>query len=402
MTGTTASEVPTTDVDLFSEDLADNPWDTFRALRNQAPAVYVPEHDFWVLTRYADVREAASSWEVYTSTAGVGLLDEFNAPTLGSVLSSDPPQHTVLRDLLSEKLSPRALRSLRQGIQTKIDRIVDEALTTDTFDAVTAIAHRIPVRVVGDLIGVPEEGRSALMPGADAVFTSFGPMTTALQERLPSLQDYQEFMFSSADRGFTPGSWGAALFEGVAEGRVDGKDAILLISAYLVAGMDTTANSVASMLAFFATTPGLWDALRADPELAPSVFEETLRMESPVQAFFRVTRREVDLEGVVIPQGARVLLHFGSGNRDERHYPDADRFVAERNPLDHLGFGYGVHGCAGQGLARMEARCLIASLLERVESFSLAGEPVRHYNPVIRGLQSLPLSVRRAEARHES
>lgn len=391
----TAHEFPSTDVDLFSEAFVEDPYPALRDLRDLAGAVHVPHHDFWAITRYDDVRDAASSWELFTSAEGVGLLDEFNAPTLGSVLASDPPRHSYLRGLLSEKLSPRALRGLRADVQTKVDRIVDDALQTDVFDAVTAITQQIPVRVVGDLIGVPEEGRSALVPGADAVFTSLGPMTPALQERFDALRGYEEFMATAAERGFTPGSWGATLFDEVGAGRLDATDAAAIIAAYLVAGIDTTANGIASMLWSFATVPGLWDRLRAEPGLAPSVFEEALRLESPVQAFFRVATRDVDIDGVTVPRGARVLLHFGSANRDERHYADADRFAADRNPLDHLAFGYGIHGCAGQGLARLEASSLIRSLLERVEAFALAGDPVRHYNPVIRGLQSLPVQLTR-------
>ena len=117
------------------------------------------------------------------------------------------------------------------------------------------------------------------------------------------------------------------------------------------------------------------------------------RAQSPAQNVTRLTTRDVDVDGVIIPAGSRVVISFASANRDERHYPDPDRFDLQRNPLDHLAFGYATHGCAGQGLARIEAHALISSLLRRVNRIELAGEPVRHLNPIIRGLEHLPVSV---------
>ncbi|MFY9778452.1 MAG: cytochrome P450 [Trebonia sp.] len=132
---------------------------------------------------------------------------------------------------------------------------------------------------------------------------------------------------------------------------------------------------------------------QGDPGLIGGAFEENLRLESPVQGFTRLTTRDVELDGTLIPADTQVLLSYASANRDERHYPDPDRYDIRRNPVDHLAFGYATHGCAGQGLARIEAQALIGSLLRRVESIELAGEPVRHSHPMIRGLEALPVSV---------
>nr|WP_275585685.1 cytochrome P450 [Geodermatophilus sabuli] len=198
--------------------------------------------------------------------------------------------------------------------------------------------------------------------------------------------------FDSKDK-FTPGSWGAAVFDAVEDGRLTPESGMQLLNAYLVAGMDTTVNAISAYIRFLAEDPELWAALKADPSLVASGFEETLRLESPAQGFFRNTTRDVDVDGVLVPAGSRVLLSFGAANRDERHYPDPDRFDVRRNPVDHLAFGYAVHGCAGQGLARIEAQALIGSLLRRVDRIELAGEAVQHEHPVVRGLGSLPVTV---------
>ncbi|WP_328502709.1 cytochrome P450 [Streptomyces sp. NBC_00457] len=389
---------PATAVDLFGPEVAADPYPVYRALRDLAPAVHVPAHDVWALTRYDDVRAASADWQTYSSASGVALLDDFNTPFLGTVLTSDPPRHTELRSVLSEQVSPRGIAKLRRQVAEAVDAIVAEAVTDDAFDGVTDLAQKVPVRLVGDLIGVPPEGRERLLPGADAVFTTFGPAGATLQERMPVFLDYVEWMQAAATReGLAPGSWGAAILDAVDDGRIEASGAVPLIHAFLVAGLDTTVNALASMLRVFAEQPHIWEVLKSDPALAGPVFEEVLRTESPVQVFSRVTTRSVRHGDVELPAGTRVLLHFAAANRDERHYPDPDRFDVRRNPVDHLAFGYGPHGCAGQALARLEGRCLIESLLSRVDSFVVDGTPVPHDNPVLRGLESLPLTIRRAD-----
>jgi cytochrome P450 len=157
--------------------------------------------------------------------------------------------------------------------------------------------------------------------------------------------------------------------------------------------MDTTINSIGSALWLFAEHPEAWAALRADRTLLRSAFEEVVRFESPVQVFFRRTVQAVEIGGITIPSNAQVAMLFGSANRDSRKWPEPDRYDVARAALDHVGFGYGVHACAGQGLARLEAHAVLSALLDRVEAIHLAGPPRRHLNNVIRGLESLPVTV---------
>ena len=388
------SAAPTSGIDVFSDDVLSEPYEAYRVLRDTAAVVRLTSRPLWVLARYADVRAALADAATFSSAAGVGVSDEMNAMQAGSVLASDDPEHARLRAVLSEKLALRALASLRTAIAEQADALVAGVVARGSFDAVAELAARLPVDVVADLIGLPAEGRDMLLTGADAMFASFGPLDARLQSRMPEVMAHVEFMAASTSRDkLTSGSWGAAILDAVDEGRLAAESAVPVMAAYLIAAMDTTVHSLGNFIRLLAADPQLWRTLKADPGLIGGAFEENLRLESPVQGFTRLTTRDVELDGTLIPAGTRVLLSYASANRDERHYPDPDRYDIRRNPVDHLAFGYASHGCAGQGLARIEAQALIGSLLRRVESIELAGEPVRHSHPMIRGLEALPVSV---------
>lgn len=388
------SAVPTADIDVFSEDVLSEPYDAYRVLRDTGAVVRLTSQPLWVLARYADVRAALADAATFSSAEGVGVSDEMNAMQAGSVLASDDPEHAKLRAVLSEKLAPRALASLRTAIAEQADALVAGVVARGSFDAVSELAARLPVDVVADLIGLPLDGREKLLSGADAMFASFGPLDARLQGRMPEVMAYVEFMASVTSRDkLAPGSWGAAILDAVDDGRLAPESAVALMAAYLIAAMDTTVHSLGNFIRLLAEDPRLWQALKAEPGLIGSAFEENLRLESPVQGFTRLTTRDVEVDGTVIPGRTRVLLSYASANRDERHYADPDHFDIRRNPVDHLAFGYAAHGCAGQGLARMEAHALIGSLLRRVASIELCAQPVRHPHPMIRGLEALPVSV---------
>lgn len=390
----TARLTPVSDIDLWSDAVLADPYPAYRVLRDAGAAVRLRRHPVWVVARYADVRAVLADDTTFSSASGVGMDDRMNAMQAGTVLASDDPQHAALRAVLSEKLAPRALAKLRTQIAEQADSLVGEAVEQGTFDGVRDLAARLPVDVVADLIGLPVQGREVLLPGADAMFAAMGPMDERLEARVPEIMAYQRYIGEMTSREkLTPGSWGAAILDAVDEGRIAPDAAVPLMTAYLVASMDTTVHSLGNYLRLLAADPGLWKLLKADPSLIGNGFEEILRLESPAQNFTRVTTRAVEVGCESLPAGARVVVSFASANRDERHYPDPDHFDIRRRPLDHLAFGYAVHGCAGQALARIEAQALIAALLRRVDRLELAGEPVRHLNPTIRGLAQLPVSA---------
>jgi cytochrome P450 len=170
------------------------------------------------------------------------------------------------------------------------------------------------------------------------------------------------------------------------------EELLMFCMLLLIAGNETTTNLVSNgALALFAN-PEQAERLRDDPALVPSAVEEALRYDSPVQALWRQARTDVELHGTTIPKGAQVVVLYASANRDERHYPDADQFKADRNPRDHVAFGAGIHLCLGAALARLEARVVAEVLLERTKHMRQAGEGDRVHNAIVRGMRSLPVT----------
>ena len=389
------SDLPQTDIDIFSEDAMRDPAPVWAEIRELGSVVFLSRWDTWIVTRYDEVREVLTDWQTFTSAKGTVFSDEMSAMLGETPLTTDPPLHDTLRGVLSEKLAPRALRKLNAPIVDRADALVAEAVAAGSLEGMESLCKRLPVDIVADLIGLPVEGREILLPGAEAFFTTFGPYDDRLLALMPAIEEFVAYMGSVTSRDvLAPGSWGTAILDAVDAGVIGEEHAIPLMSAYLIAGMDTTVHSLGFYLTNLAENPSAWAALKEDPTLIGSGFEETLRLGTPVQLSYRVTTRQVELGGHTIPEGKRILLCNAAANRDPRHYDDPDTFDIHRNPVDHLTLGYGTHGCAGQGLARLEARALITALLQRVDSIELAGPVERQSHvPGFAGIRRLPLSL---------
>ncbi|MCD9880966.1 cytochrome P450 [Streptomyces guryensis] len=389
-----STTTPVSDVDIFGDEVLNDPYPAYEALRGLGAAVHLSRHDCWVLPRYEQVRAALGDHGRFSSVDSVGLEPALNERRRGGVLASDPPEHEVLRGVLSESLAPRALSRLRTDIGRRAEELVAPLVRRGTFDVVRDLARVFPVSVVADLIGMPLAAREEVLRFADAFFNTFGPLNARTRESLPVAEAlFDELAAMMSRDNLEPGGWGEAVHRAADRGVIGGHQVVPLLRAYLVASMDTTINAIGSGLWLLAERPEAWQALREDRSLVPLVFEEILRYESPVQIFFRRTTCPIEYEDAVIPEQAHVGLLFGSANRDSRKWTDPDRFQVDRAPMDHVGFGYGVHGCAGQGLARIEAQAVFSALLDRVDRVELAGPPRRHLNNVIRGLDSLPVTV---------
>ncbi|WP_226356094.1 cytochrome P450 [Pseudonocardia sp. ICBG601] len=387
---TLAAQTPRSDVDLFADDTLLDPYPTYRDLRDRGSAVRLDALDAWALPRYDSVRRALGDWEAF-SAAGVALNEPVSQMLVGTVLATDPPAHTALRAVLSDRLGPRAVRPLQRDIAERAETLVDRVLAGGTFDAVADLATAFPFSVVFDLIGLPDEARPNMLRWADATFTVLGPMNARAADGLSAVGEMFSWVGGLTAANLKEGSMGRAIFQAADEGRIKHESCLPLLSAYAAAGLDTTINTISNAVHLFAVHPGEWDRVCADPTLVPSALNEVLRYDAPVQVFGRRATRDVEIDGVVVEEGAQVLVMYGSGNRDERHYPDPDRFDVTRNPTDHLSFGYATHACAGQALARIEAQSIIAALAKRVRRIHI-GTPVRHLNNTVRGLDRLPVT----------
>jgi cytochrome P450 len=384
--------VPVSDLDPFDDAVLADPYPAYRALRDAGPVVWMRHHDVWALPRYQDVRRAMHDWETFSSAAGVGLAPEFN-DLPGGILASDPPEHDRLRRYFHGQLAPRALRTVEDGVRDRADALVDRLVARGSFDAVGDLAEPFVVSVVGDLVGLPPEGRSELLANSAAGFDRFGPPNRRYHEAEAGFRRLIDYATTVAVPGrLVPGGWGTDLYAAGEAGGLDPRECRRLMLVYTWPSVDTSVAAIANAVRQFAHHPDQWDLVRADPDLLPAAFDEVLRYDSPAQVLTRLTTRHVDVGEVGLPAGARVMVLIGSANRDERHYPQPDRFDVGRRPADHLAFGHGIHHCVGAPLARIEGHAVLRALAERVARFTVVDERP-HLNNVVRRLETLRVDV---------
>ncbi|MEY9810237.1 cytochrome P450 [Streptomyces albogriseolus] len=383
------STPPTSDVDLFADDVVLDPYPVFTGLREQGPVVHLPRNDVYALTRYDVVRDSLADWESFSS-ASIAFNPMANEALTGTSLASDPPVHTQLRATLTENLSPRALRGLKGQIAEKADALVAGLVAKGSFEAIDALARAFPLEVVADLIGFTGEVRANMLRWGQAAMEVLGPLNQRTAENFPVAGELYAWCSQVKAEDLAEGSVGRGIFDAEARGDIPPDTAGHIIHQYLGAGVDTTIAAIGNIVALFARHPDQLALVRQDPTLVPAAFNEVLRYWAPVHAWGRRATKDVTVAGADIPAGAQVAVLFGAGNRDPRHYADPDAFLVERNPVDHLSFGYGPHGCAGQGLARLEAHAVIDALARRVDRL-IAGPEVRVPSNTTRSIDKLPV-----------
>jgi cytochrome P450 len=386
-----------TDLDLWDDEVLLNPYPHYKMLRDKGPAAYLTKYDMWILTRYDQVKNALADWETFSSAhlGGIAFNQACNEAWTGSTLVTDPPAHAAPRKVFDDALRPRFVRKALGDIESRARVVVDQLLERKTFDGVIDFARDLPMHIVMDLVGWPEDGRDKILEWAEGSFNSAGPENQRMLDSLPKVaQAFQYLQEIANEENLIPGSFGSIILDAANRGELPKENVPIMLAGYLNAALDTTINAVGSLLMLFAQNPDQWKLVHEDPSLVPSAFLEGVRMESPAQFFSRATTREVDLgEGVIIAADSKVIHSYAAANRDERHYPDPDRFDVRRNPTDNLAFDFGTHACPGRTLATMEAQALFTALAERVTTIELVGEPTRVPNNITRGLSTLPVRI---------
>ncbi len=389
--------IPTSDIDLYSDEVLAEPYEHYQRLREAGPAVWLERYNAWVVARYDSVRTVLRDWRTFSSASGVALNDPLNTAMQGNTLASDPPLHDLLRSVVASSMTSQALRPTKEMIDQRAEMLVERLVKQQTFDAIQDLAQVLPLSIVPDFIGLPQEGREHMLEWAETTFDAFGPMNERCMHSLKTAPEVFAYAKHLAATGnLAPGSFGAGIIEAERDGRITAAQCPQLFTAYLVPSLDTTISAVGSAIWLFGRYPDQWNKVRANPSLIPNAFEEVLRVESPIQGFSRKATSDYDVEGITIPAGSRVVVLFASANRDERKWEHADTFDVTRNTSGHLGFGYGVHLCAGASLARLEGQAVLGALARRVERFEL-GASTRKLNNVIRGLRTLAVTVHAAQ-----
>ncbi|MFF3544717.1 cytochrome P450 [Streptomyces platensis] len=394
-TATTSGVVPESDVELFSPAALMDPYPHYAELRGLGPAVYLTRYDLYGVFRYEHVRPALIDWERFSSADGVAMNPRTNELMAGSILGMDPPRHKAVRKAFDEALRPKYVRKVTDDLERLAGELVEDLVRRGEFDGVRDFARKLPVAIVLDLIGFPrDDQREQILDWALGAFNFMGPAGDFQASSLPDVQELMQYLTTKATPAkLLPGSFGQIVWAAVERGEITEQEALMTMSAYACAGVDTTIAGISSTLWLLARNPDQWAAVRQNPAAIPGAFLEGLRVEAPVQSFARVTTCDVALDDVTIPAGSRVVLSYGSANRDEHRYPDPDRFRVNRNPSDTVAFGFGVHNCPGRALATMEAHALFGALAERVTRIEPAGEPTRSPNSITRGLDTLPVRV---------
>ncbi len=385
--------VPSYGVDLYSDDALAEPYGHYRVLRDLGPVVWLDAHGVYAVTRYEDVRAVLADPGTFCSGQGVGLNDLVNELGRGTTLMSDGEEHQRLRSVIGRPLTPKALAGMRTQARERATQLADRLVERRTFDAVPDLAEVLPTTWVPDLLGWPEEGRGELLEWAAATFNGLGPPNQRTVASASGILEMAAFATLVAASDLPKGSMAAGILDAVTRGELSASQCPFAIIDYLGPSLDTTISGLGSAIWLFATSPDQWQLLREDPGRAKQAFEESIRLESPVTGFTRVATRPVDIGGVDLPAGARILVSYASANRDERQWDDPERFDIKRPNAAHVAFGYGEHACAGMGLARLEATELLTALARRVEGFELDGTPVRKLNNLIRAFESLPVRI---------
>jgi 4-methoxybenzoate monooxygenase (O-demethylating) len=388
---------PVSAIDPFSHVFLRDPYPHHEAMREAGPVVWLEHYGIWAMARHQEVRDALTDWQTYCSSAGVGLSDFRKEPPWrppSIILEADPPLHTRTRAVLTRILSPAAIKTLRETFDREAELLVEGLVEQREFDGIRDLAEAYPLKVFPDAVGISEAGRENLLPYGSMVFNSFGPRNDLFDQAMANAGPVRDWIMSKCSRAaLAPGGLGRQIFDAVDSGELSEDEAGMLVRSFLSAGIDTTVYGLGNALHCFASYPEQWTLLRENPNLIRGAFEEVLRFEAPVQTFFRTTTRDVEVGGVQLGDGEKVLLFLAAANRDPRRWDHADTFDVRRRATGHMTFGTGIHGCVGQAVARLESEAIFGAMARRVAAFELTGEPKRRLNNTLRGLDSLPLRI---------
>jgi cytochrome P450 len=379
--------------DPFAYDIHDDPYPVYRRLRDEAPVWRNEEQEFWTLSRYDDVLQASVDWTAFSSAEGTTL----ERVTGEMIISMDPPDHTRLRRLVSRAFTPRRIAELESFIRRLTRRYLEPLGARGEADVVRDLSARLPINVISELMGLPDEHRETVRELSDQLLHREPDQRRMERANLDAGRDLGILVWGVVDerrrRGPARNDADSDLIDVLIEADLSDAELIGFCLLLAVAGNETVTKLVANAAIALHRFPAQRELLLADPGLIPNAVEETLRWDAPSQFQGRTLTRDVELHGVTMPAGDFVLLLTGSANRDEREYDQPERFDVRRLIERPLGFGHGPHVCLGAALARMETRVAIEELLRLFPDFVVdESRVVRMHSSNVRGLSSVPIS----------
>jgi cytochrome P450 len=399
MTVTSASNVY---YDPYDVAIAANPYPVYRRLREEAPLYRNDRHDFYAVSRFEDVERGLIDRETYISGRGA-ILELIKAGMEippGVLIFEDPPIHTVHRGLLSRVFTPRRMNALEPKVREFCVQSLDPLVGAGRFDFVRDIGAQMPMRIIGMLLGIPEQDQEAIRDEADAnMRTKPGQPMKYKKERFVTGESFAEYIDWRAEHPsddlMTELMHAEFEDETGTTRRLRRDEVLTYVNVVAGAGNETTTRLIGWAGKVLADHPAQRRDLVRDASLIPNAVEEILRYEPPAPHLARYMTRDVEHYGQTVPAGSVMMFLIGSANRDDRRFPDGDRFDIHREVFQHLTFGYGIHFCLGAALARLEGRVALEEILKRFPEWDVDLANARlSPTSTIRGWETLPVLTR--------
>ncbi|MED5810852.1 cytochrome P450 [Mycolicibacterium sp. 050232] len=385
----------------FSTAVFEDPYPVYRRLRDEAPVYRDPEQRWWVLSRFDDVATALRDWETYSSKCGPAPENPDEDGRKYSVISMDPPRHDQIRGVLKGFFTPRAVAALENALQAVVTHHLDRLRPGTTVDAMEAFAFSIPTDVIGDLLGVPAADREQLRVWWEQFLTRHEGEVAMPRSAIEANRKISAYIGDLIEsRRTRPGD---DLISIVLQATFNDPDTggdrsltphevLMFCNLLSAAGSETTQKLISNGLVALHDHPDQWQRIVGDPSLIPAAVNEALRYDTPSHWVARTLTRPVELHGVSMAAGDWVLLLLGSANRDERRYEEPDRFVIDRPRGTDVYFGWGIHICLGQWLARREAQLVFEYIARNFPNYAI-GARERVLTATVRGYTSVEMSL---------
>jgi cytochrome P450 len=385
------------DYDPFSYETQEDPFPVYRRLRDEAPAWWSERHGFWALSRHADVLAALKDPRRFSSRHGLTLEKGFEdqAVAVFGMLAMDPPRHDRHRALVSRGFTPRRVAELEPRIHELAAETLDPLVERGSGDFVSEVAARVPMEVIGELLGVPRAEREQLRALSDTMVHREEGSAEIPAESMQASIDLRAYFVdwvADAKRRGRDDLAGTILRAEIDGERLSEEEVIGFLFLLVLAGNETTANLLGNAVYWLWRHPEQRRLVASDPSRVPDWVNETLRFDTVTHGVARTVDEDVPLHGRTLRAGDRAMLLLGSANRDERVFPEPDRFDVGRDTSGLLSFGTGTHFCLGANLARLEARVVLEQVLRRMGDFEVR-EPglERVRSSTVRGFAALPL-----------
>jgi cytochrome P450 len=391
--------------DPYDFEIDANPHPTWRRMRDEAPLYRNAKHEFWALSRYEDVAAGLADWRTYSSARGTLLeLIRHNIQfPAGMMIFEDPPMHGTHRALMARLFTPRRIAQIEAQVRAFCARALDPLLGGRRIDFIADLGSQMPMRVIGMLLGIPEQDQEELRDAIDAgmsIEERSGVHPASQGEQGPVDQSaryskYIEWRRRNPSDDLTTELLNARFVDDQGEERTLRDDELLgYIGLLAAAGNETTTRLIGWTAHLLDRFPDQRRLLHEDRHLVPNAIEEILRYEAPSPVQARYVTRDVELHGTRVPEGSTMLLLNGSANRDEREFENADRFDVKRKEVQHLSFGHGIHFCLGASLARLEGGVALEEILARWPEWEIdhdGAEMAR--TSTVRGWKRLPARI---------